>query len=130
MDSKNTSRPVVLRTLGVLVGALFVVMGPLVAKDKGLSSFDGISYLVVNLAIGIVFIRYGITGSSGLGAQTPRARRAVGAMAFLLMVGVGMYLLLAPDRTTLSRIVGVVILLWVGIAILAAYATRRSNPAA
>ncbi len=53
-----------LRALGILVGSLFVTTAPFTANDKGLLSFDGIGILLGSMALGLVFIVYGIKGNA------------------------------------------------------------------
>lgn len=82
----NKPRSSVLRVLGVLVGVAFVATAPFIASDKGLPSFDGVAYLLVSVALGFVFIAYGIVRPARF-PNLPLSRPYPGGFARVLLSG-------------------------------------------
>jgi uncharacterized membrane protein HdeD (DUF308 family) len=127
---KKSSPFTVLRALGILVGLLFVATAPMIAKDKGLTSFEGIGHLLATIPLGLAFIAYGALGKSQWAKPSPKLRLLLDLVVSVLFIAMGLYLLTAPDRAVPSRVVGSVFL-FLGVGSLwVAYVTRRSSPAA
>ncbi len=130
MTTATKPRFTILRGLGIATGLVFILIAPLIARDEGLSSLDGIAHLFINVGMGMAFLAYGLTAATSFNKLPPRARQVTTVVAVLLLTGFGATLLFAPDTSILSRIVGALITL-LGISnALAAYANRRSKPAA
>jgi uncharacterized membrane protein HdeD (DUF308 family) len=126
---KNSSFTL-LRALGILVGSLFVATAPFTANDKGLLSFDGIGILAGSMALGLVFIVYGIKGNAIFEKPSPKLRDFSSLLINVLFVAMGLRLIADPERGTTIKIVGcLLLLLGVGLSWVA-YASRRSTPAA
>jgi hypothetical protein len=120
----------VLRALGILVGLLFVVTAPLVARDMGLLSIDGISYILVSVTLGLVFIAYGVTSASSFPAFPLRFHSLPGATVALFYLVFGANLAARPESSMLSRVAGGTLILFVVISVCVAFAKRRHPPAA
>ncbi len=126
----DTPRFTVLRFLGILVGSIFVISAPFIASDKGLLSLDGMSYLLVSVTLGLVFIAYGFLGTSRLPKVPLRLNYIPEAALAIFYLVFGSFLLLDSGRAALSRVSGAILILFAVIAIKSAYAKRRSKPAA
>ena len=119
-----------LRALGILVGLLLLATAPLIAKDEDLWSLDGSGHVLVSVAMGLIFIGYGLSGISNLSKLPPKCRWAVHGFIVVILLAYGAFLLKSPSRTTASQIVGAVLFILGVISVLAAYARRRSAPSA
>jgi uncharacterized membrane protein HdeD (DUF308 family) len=114
---------ILLRSLSVLVG-LLIVIAPFVAKE------DELLGILLAVTFGLVFVAYGLTGASAPPTIPLKLHLPSEALITLLSLVSGVIFLAKPGQRALNLFGGAACLLIVIASVWAAYAKRRSSPAA
>ena len=114
---------ILLRALSVLFGLLFVV-APFIAKG------DDVLGILLVVMFGLVFVAYGLTGASTLPTVPLKLHLPSEALITLSLLVSGVTFLAKPGQRAFNLFAGAGLLLIVTASVWAAYAKRRSPPAA
>ncbi len=118
-----------LRTLGVLVGALFLGIGPLIpVSDPSYSPAD-LFGVIIYLALGATFLRYGIMGNMMARISSRPAASWLAAILTLGLATVSLYSTLAdvPAVELRSILQGMGVCFGICIAIISLHQRHRHN---
>lgn len=100
-----------IRFLGIVVGLLMLVIGPLILWQEGTFSRDLIGFCIVSIPMGAVFLWYGVKGRPFRVRLSPRFLVFVCFLVGLAFIALGAYYLYVNDSHASGMLIGTLYIL-------------------